>query len=198
MKSHSKKDRTISTSQLRIVGGQWRSRKLAFAEVDGLRPTADRIRETLFNWLAPHIQGARVLDVFSGSGAMLFEAMSRGAASSLGLESSRSAQRCIEQNLKLLNCNNAQIICTDALNYLAAPASNNFDIVLLDPPFYQGLLEPACQLLEENGWLADNALIYLETELPREQFRLPENWQQLRAKHSGQLHYGLWQRKRRN
>lgn len=194
----SQKNRPASANQLRIIGGQWRSRKLAFAEVDGLRPTADRIRETLFNWLAPYIQGAQVLDAFCGSGAMLFEAMSRGAASGLGLESNRLAQRCIEHNLQLLNCNNAQVICTDALKYLSEPGGHNFDIVLLDPPFYQGLLEPACRLLEENGWLADNALIYLETELPREQFQLPANWQQLRAKHSGQLHYGLWQHQAQN
>lgn len=191
MKQHNRK---TPNNQLRIIGGQWRSRKLAFADAAGLRPTADRIRETLFNWLAPDIQGAQVLDVFSGSGALLFEAMSRGAAEGLALEQNPKASTCIQQGLQLLQCEHAEVICTDALRYLAGNASQRFDIVFVDPPFHQNLLEPSCHLLENNGWLADNALIYLESELSANQHRLPHNWQPLREKSSPQLYYSLWQR----
>lgn len=191
MKQHNRK---AASNQLRIIGGQWRSRKLAFADAAGLRPTADRIRETLFNWLAPDIQGAQVLDVFSGSGALLFEAMSRGAAEGLALEQNPKASTCIQQGLQLLQCEHAEVICTDALRYLAGNASQRFDIVFVDPPFHQNLLEPSCHLLENNGWLADNALIYLESELSANQHQLPHNWQPLREKSSPQLYYSLWQR----
>lgn len=191
MKQHNRK---AASNQLRIIGGQWRSRKLAFADAAGLRPTADRIRETLFNWLAPDIHGAQVLDVFSGSGALLFEAMSRGAAKGLALEQNPKASSCIQQGLQLLQCEHAEVICTDALRYLAGNASQRFDIVFVDPPFHQNLLEPSCHLLENNGWLADNALIYLESELSANQHQLPNNWQPLREKSSPQLYYSLWQR----
>lgn len=187
-----------TSNQLRIIGGQWRSRRLNFANLPGLRPTADRIRETLFNWLAPHIQGASVIDVFSGSGALLLEAMSRGAQSGLGLELAPAAQQQIQQNLQLLSCANASVICSDSLQYLNQPSTSSFDIAFVDPPFHRQLLEPACQLLEQNGWLAADALIYLESELAPHQYKLPNNWQLLREKSTSQFNYSLWQRQQAN
>src|SRR5690554_802466 len=186
------------SNQLRIIGGQWRSRKLSFADIQGLRPTTDRIRETLFNWLAPHIQGARVLDVFAGSGALVLEAMSRGAQSALALERNDNACRHIQNNLQLLQCADAKVVCTDSLQFLASSASETFHIALIDPPFNQQLLEPACKLLEDNNWLADDALIYLESEQSPGQLQLPDNWYKLREKTGKQLNYGLWQRRNKN
>ena len=115
--------------QLRIIGGEWRSRKLDFPHVEGLRPTPDRVRETLFNWLAPHIGGARVLDVFAGSGALFLEAMSRGAAKGVALDSNRDAISNIRENMGILRCTVGEVQQTDALRYLDATPSETFAVV---------------------------------------------------------------------
>ncbi|KMN08343.1 16S rRNA (guanine(966)-N(2))-methyltransferase RsmD [Pseudomonas helleri] len=180
--------------QLRIIAGEWRSRKLDFPHVEGLRPTPDRVRETLFNWLAPYIQGARVLDVFAGSGALFLEALSRGAAKGLALDSNREAISNIRENMGILRCTTGQVQQTDALRYLDATPSDTFDVVFLDPPFNKELLKPACDLLEQRGWLTDDAWIYTESELRPSELGLPGNWRLHREQKAGGVNYALWQR----
>ena len=180
--------------QLRIIGGQWRSRRFAFPDGPGLRPTPDRVRETLFNWLAPYVEGAHVLDPFAGSGALLLEALSRGAASGLACDLSPASVASLRGHLATLQCSNGEIQLDDALQLLARPAPRRFDIVLLDPPFHKDLLQGACTLLEAQGWLADDAWIYTESETAPSTLGLPGNWRLHREKHTGQVHYALWQR----
>lgn len=180
--------------QLRIIGGQWRSRQFNFPMAAGLRPTPNRVRETLFNWLAPYIEGATVLDPFTGSGALFLEALSRGAGSALALDSNPSAIAGLRGHLQTLNCENGQLLQSDALVYLQTQAATAFDLVFLDPPFSQDLLLPACNLLEQHGWLAAEAWIYTESENPPSSLGLPGNWRQHREQKAGQVYYALWQR----
>ena len=182
------------SGQLRIIAGQWRSRRLPVADGPGLRPTPDRVRETLFNWLAPYIEGARVLDPFTGAGALTLEALSRGAQSALALDLNSQSISNLKANLQLLQCNQAQVLQTDALAYLGQTASNSHDVVFLDPPFHQNLLHDACQLLENNGWLAAQAWIYTESETAPSALGLPANWRLHREKKAGVVHYALWER----
>ncbi|ROL77235.1 16S rRNA (guanine(966)-N(2))-methyltransferase RsmD [Pseudomonas vranovensis] len=180
--------------QLRIIAGEWRSRRLGFPDAPGLRPTPDRVRETLFNWLAPHIEGAKVLDAYTGSGALYLEALSRGAGDSVALDSNPAAIASLRQNLETLRCPRGQVIQTDAQRYLQGEPKLAFDLVFLDPPFNQGLLPTTCALLEERQWLAENAWIYTESETPPSTLQLPGNWRLHREKKAGQVYYALWQR----
>lgn len=180
--------------ELRIIGGEWRSRRVQFIEGPGLRPTPDRVRETLFNWLAPQIEGAHVLDLFSGSGALYLEALSRGAADALALDNSAAAIDCLRQNLTRLGCDNARLRQDDALRFLREETPSAFDLVFLDPPYHLDLLQPACVLLEERGWLAAHAWIYTESESAPSSLNLPATWRLHREKRTGQVHYALWQR----
>src|SRR5210317_1361034 len=132
--------------RLRIVAGKWRSRLLDIADVPGLRPTSERIRETLFNWLAPSIQGARCLDLFAGTGALGFEALSRGATLVIFVENSRRAARAIEKSAQILDAAGAVVHRGDANDYLRDAAPASFDIVFLDPPFADDRLEELCGL----------------------------------------------------
>jgi len=177
-------------NQLRIIGGRWRGRRLRFPDIEGLRPTPDRVRETLFNWLAPAIEGARCLDLFAGSGALGIEALSRGAAEVVWVERQPLAVRQLRQNLAQLGAAEAQVIPADALVWLGGP-SRPFDVVFLDPPFGSDLLAPVCTALEQGGWLADGARIYLETARDAPMLKLPENWQLVREKIAGQVSYRL-------
>ena len=180
--------------QLRIIGGEWGSRKLTFPDAPGLRPTPDRVRETLFNWLAMDIAGAKVLDVFTGSGALFFEALSRGASMGLALDNSAAAVASLRQNLSMLSCTTGPVSPTDSLRHLENQPAEPFDVVFLDPPFHQNLLASACALLESHGWLAPNAWIYTESETPPSTTGLPGNWRLHREKKAGQVYYALWQR----
>lgn len=177
-------------NQLRIIGGRWRSRRLYFPDVEGLRPTPDRVRETLFNWLAPLIEGARCLDLFAGSGALGIEALSRGAREVIFIERQPLAARQLRRNLTQLGETSAQVIQADALVWLGGP-SRPFDIVFLDPPFGSNLLVPTCKRLEQGGWLLDGARLYLETVRDAGKLQLPENWQIIREKTAGQVSYRL-------
>ncbi|HLT05387.1 MAG TPA: 16S rRNA (guanine(966)-N(2))-methyltransferase RsmD, partial [Pseudomonas sp.] len=153
-----------NTGQLRIIAGDWRSRRFSFPDGPGLRPTPDRVRETLFNWLAAHVPGAKVLDLFAGSGALFLEALSRGAGEALALDLNPASVASLRGHLETLHCTQGQVQQADALRYLADQPARPFDLAFLDPPFHQNLLAPACVLLEERGWLAPNAWIYTESE----------------------------------
>lgn len=180
--------------QLRIIGGQWRSRQFDFPMAHGLRPTPNRVRETLFNWLAPYVEGAKVLDVFAGSGALFLEALSRGAGSALALDLNSAAINSLRGHLLTLRCDNGQLLQTDALRHLEQQPATPFDLVFLDPPFSQGLLLPTCTLLEEKGWLAADAWVYTESENPPSSLGLPGNWRLHREQKAGQVYYALWER----
>lgn len=178
---------------LRVIGGQWRSRRLEFPDLPGLRPTPDRVRETLFNWLAPVLPGAYCLDLFAGSGALGIEALSRGAAEVVFVERHALAVRTLRDNLEQLHAQNARIDQAEALTWLRSPGTP-FDIVLLDPPFGEGLLEPTCTRLEQGGWLAATAWIYLEAEADQPPPSLPPHWSFHREKVAGVVAYRLARR----
>jgi 16S rRNA (guanine966-N2)-methyltransferase len=176
---------------LRIIGGSWRGRKLRFPAAAAIRPTPDRVRETLFNWLGARVQGAECLDVFAGSGALGLEALSRGAAHVTFIERDTAAARALGLLLQDWGARDAQVVRADALRYLAGvvrPA----DIVFLDPPFAARLLSEAAALLEERHWLKAGALIYLECAAREGLPRLPASWQSLKAKQAGEVGYHLY------
>lgn len=177
-------------NQLRIIGGRWRGRRLRFPSVQGLRPTPDRVRETLFNWLAPHISGARCLDLFAGSGALGIEALSRGAGEVIFVERHPFVARQLRQNLILLGVDEPRVEQADALTWLNRRGPP-FDVILLDPPFDSGLLEPVCHALEKEGWLAPLASIYLESGLDKKTLNIPKTWEIVREKTAGQVIYRL-------
>jgi len=184
-------------NKLRIIGGDWRSRQLSFVDAPGLRPTPARVRETVFNWLQYEIVGKQCLDLYSGSGALGFEAASRGAKSVVQVENNAQACRCLKENaLALSAADRIKVVQTDVLRYLAGDAQA-FDVVFLDPPFGQNLVVQTCQLLEENGWLAKHAKIYVETERHFDfscGASMPENWRQLKSKSAGEVGYHLFER----
>lgn len=182
-----------SANRVRVIAGRWRGQRLRFPDLPGLRPTPDRVRETLFDWLAPVCPGARCLDLFAGSGALGIEALSRDAAEVVLVERQPQAVRALRENLARLNAANARVEMADALAWLRQPATP-FEIVLLDPPFGQGLLKPVCTLLEQHGWLADAAWIYLEAETELERWPLPAHWTIHREKIAGAVAYRLARR----
>ncbi len=179
---------------IRIISGQFRGRKLPVKDVDGLRPTTDRIKETLFNWLMQDTRDAKVLDCFAGSGGLGFEALSRFAHSATFLEMDSSAAAQLKTNAQTLNLNNADIHCADTLRYLGQnPNEQQFDLVFVDPPFRQNLAQPCCDLLIKNSWLSENALIYVEVESELYNLDLPSNWLLLKEKTAGQVQCQLYQ-----
>ncbi|MES9969415.1 MAG: 16S rRNA (guanine(966)-N(2))-methyltransferase RsmD [Candidatus Thiodiazotropha sp.] len=178
-----------AASQVRIIGGTHRGRRLPFADLPGLRPTGDRIRETLFNWLQPYIEGSSCLDLFAGSGALGLEAASRGASNVVMLDTAMAVVRQLTENKRKLGLDQVSVIRADALQWLEQDATP-FDIVFLDPPFVDNLLQPLCQRLSM-GWLTDGALIYMEDALSRDMPPLPEGWEMKKQKSAGQVHYGL-------
>lgn len=179
--------------EVRIIGGDWRGRKLPVLTAQGLRPTSDRVRETLFNWLQFEIAGAACLDVFAGSGALGFEALSRGAKSCVFLELGADNAAQLRANATRLGTNSAEMVLTDSLQWLAQPASQAFDVVFLDPPFNQGLMQPAVELLFKNGWLqTEQAWLYLEQEKNLPWPTLPEGWVCHREKTTSQVRFGLF------
>lgn len=155
-----------SSNRLRIIGGQWRSRQLSFVEAPGLRPTPDRIRETLFNWLQGDVASARCLDLFAGSGAIAFEALSRHAAEVVLVEMHPKAARQLRDNLQLLengDVSRGEVVNADALNFLKRD-SKPFDLIFLDPPYRKGLLPQVLDLIIGSRLLTERGLIYLEHE----------------------------------
>lgn len=177
--------------RLRIVAGKWRSRLLDIADVPGLRPTSERVRETLFNWLTPAINGARCLDLCAGTGALGIEALSRGAASAVFVESSATAVKKLRANIASLNSAAAEVIHADARTYLGRAHDKVFDVVFLDPPFAAEMLGELCRLLSEGDWLSADARIYLELDKGQPEPDLPPAWQVLKNKTAGKVRYML-------
>ncbi|MCG6942324.1 MAG: 16S rRNA (guanine(966)-N(2))-methyltransferase RsmD [Thiohalocapsa sp.] len=184
---------------MRIIGGRLRGRRLPVPDQPGLRPTTDRVRETLFNWLAPDIAGSRCLDCFAGSGALGFEAFSRGAAAVVLIERAAAVAARLRENAALLRVAadapggqpdvKLDVMRADALGWLEKTDPRPFDIVFLDPPFDQRLIGRACELLQR-GWLAPKALIYLESAAS-EPPPLPAGWRVTREGTAGQVRYAL-------
>lgn len=186
-----KKPTSGGSGQIRIIGGQWRGRKLPVPDSPGLRPTTDRVRETLFNWLAPSMVDARCLDCFAGSGALGLEALSRYAASTTLLEMERHVAQQLQKNLATLKAEHGKVVNTNTLAYLNQSGTPH-DVVFVDPPFRKGLLEETLNLLEVNGWLADGALIYVESEVENGLPPVPASWSLHREKIAGQVAYRLY------
>ena len=189
-----KRTSTGGRNQLRIIGGHWRGRKLGFPDLPGLRPTPDRIRETLFNWLQQQVPGARCLDLFAGSGALGLEALSRGAAGATLVDSAPAVVSQLRANLALLGTGDAEVRLASVPGWLAQPAPQPFDLVFLDPPFRQELLGPCCAQLEANGYLSPQAFIYLEAERELGEPPVPGNWRLHRHARAGQVSCYLFQR----
>ncbi|WP_299311383.1 16S rRNA (guanine(966)-N(2))-methyltransferase RsmD [uncultured Halomonas sp.] len=181
-----------STGRLRIIGGDYRRRLLPVLDSPGLRPTPDRVRETLFNWLAAALPGARVLDLFAGTGALGLEALSRGAREAVFVERDARVSAQLRENLATLGAETrARVVGADAASFLAGPASP-CSLVFLDPPFRMGLAAPCCATLEA-GWLEENAWVYLETEAELTP-EVPANWQLHREVRAGDSHGRLYRR----
>jgi len=178
-----------STSKLRIIGGDWRGRTLGFTARDGLRPTPDRVRETLFNWLAPRIRGATCLDMFAGSGALGLEALSRGAQSCDFIETSRPAAQAIQGHLQLLQATaRGQVINADTFTL---KRTNQYDIVFIDPPFAEQLQARAVTWLLDNNMLAEDARIYREFSQQDPEPALDARTSVLKDKKAGHVRYQL-------
>lgn len=183
----------IVKNKIRIIGGQWRSRQLHFIDAPGLRPTPSRVRETLFNWLQNDIPGSRCLDLYAGSGALGFEAASRGAKSVIQVENNPQICRSLKENAIALNATQLQVVQMDTLRYLAGDA-DLMDIVFIDPPFGMNLAIITCRWLEDRLWLAKQAKIYIEVENTLLLENIPENWRLLRSKIAGEVGFHLFER----
>ncbi len=188
--SQGSNDRGSPSGRLRIVAGKWRSRLLPVADEPGLRPTSERIRETLFNWLASTIEGSRCLELFAGSGALGLEALSRGAGEVVFVENSARVAAVLKESVNMLEASGARIHKADAIRYLKGEPEP-FDIVFLDPPFAADLLEDLCRLLSEGNWLAEGGRVYLEQDRERPLPELPDGWTLLNEKTAGQVRYAL-------
>lgn len=192
--------RGAAARQLRIIAGRWRGRRWRFPDT-GLRPTPDRVRETLFNWLQPHLAGARCLDLFAGSGALGLEAASRGAASVVSVEADAAAAQALAQVAKEWGAAQVRVVRAEALQWLqqrcavgpdGAAAAAAFDLVFLDPPFAAGLLVAAMELLTVRGWLAPGALVYTEQAREAAPPAPPAGWELLKSGAAGAVSYHLW------
>ena len=176
---------------IRIIAGKWRGSKLNFAKVKAIRPTPDRVRETLFNWLAPDIQNAECLDLFTGSGGLAFESLSRGALSVVMCDSNNVIIKTLKDNADRLKANNATILKCDALEFLRNN-TKEFDIVFLDPPFNSNLLEESIEIFRDSHFLKPDAFIYIEADSNKELPALPEHWVLHRNKKAGDVAYYLF------
>lgn len=176
---------------IRIIGGLYRGKKLQFPDVEGLRPTPDRVRETLFNWLMHHIKGSRCLDAFAGSGALGLEAFSRGAAEVTFIEQSPIAHAQLNKSIALFNNSTLKLLKTNTLNYLQQ-SNEQMDIIFLDPPFAHNYIPECLNSINRNELLPSGGLVYLESSVPVN----PDNqvWKELKLKQAGQVLYGLFEK----
>jgi 16S rRNA (guanine966-N2)-methyltransferase len=183
---------SAAPGRIRIIGGSLRNSRLNVPDLPGLRPTAERVRETLFNWLAPVLDGARCLDLCAGTGALGIEALSRGAASVQFVERDTRAAQALRDNLGRLKTSAGRVASVDAGVFLQGLPQRH-DLVFLDPPFALGLWAALAQQLETGGWLTAQAWIYVES--PRDSaLALPPNWQLHREGHAGEVRFALYRR----
>ena len=180
-------------NSVRIIAGEYRSRKLEFPSLEGLRPTTDRIRETLFNWLQDSIQFEICLDLFAGSGALGFEALSRGASRVDFLEKNSDAAKSIRTNIERLGTKQGRVYCDDALKWLAQARQDDsrYGIVFLDPPFKDAILATTISALEAAAIMKDGCLVYVEQNLKSNTVEFPVNWVELKNKKAGSVRYSL-------
>jgi len=183
--------------QVRIIGGQWRGRRLPVPAQEGLRPTPDRVRETVFNWLAPIIEGARCLDLFAGTGALCLEALSRGAAAATLVERSHAVAAHLRHLVATLGAN-AEVIEADATDYLEQFARSGsatpFDVVFIDPPFASDLIASCAADVEQYGVLRQGGWAYIEAPSRLAPLPLPASWELVRSRTAGQVGYHLARR----
>ena len=178
-------------NSVRIIGGGWRGRRVQFPDSPGLRPTPDRVRETLFNWLQQSIAGSRCLDLFAGSGVLGIEALSRGAREVVFVEQARDAARALSAQLQSLGgSSRAQVIETAAQRFLAAPGEP-FDGIFLDPPYGRGYLADCVAAIEAGGWVKAGGWVYLESERAAGVPALPPHWDLVKSKSAGEVGYHL-------
>ena len=180
------------SGKIRIISGENKGRRLQFPAVVGLRPTPERIRETLFNWLMPYITDSICLDLFAGSGALGFEALSRGANSTTFVEANKFAAQCLENNIQRLNLSHASVYNQDSIKYLKH-SRVQFDIVFLDPPFNSNLLDTTIDLINQNQLIRDNAWVYLEYSVHQPQPDCPQHWSLYRQTKAGDANACLFQ-----
>lgn len=184
---------------IRIIAGKWRGRRLPVLDYPGLRPTTDRVRETIFNWLMNDVSGAKCLDVYAGTGALGIECLSRGAAFVEFIESKQPVINSIQNSIDILSPESGQnvsLIRADANLTLQVASEEKFDIVFLDPPFNDDLIEISAALLEENQWLSDKAIIYIECDVNKNDLVLPINWLKYKSGRTGQSEYYLYRREK--
>ncbi len=177
--------------KIRIIGGEWARRQLPVVEVAGLRPTSDRMRETLFNWLQNDLPGSRVLDAFAGTGALGLEALSRGAEAVVFVEKSSKAARQLKANLKVLQAENAQVVQSDVLRYLQQPPQA-FEGVFIDPPFARQLQQRLIDILIQGAWLKPEGWVYVEQPKKQSLPQVPAHWDLHREKQAGEVRYLLY------
>jgi len=178
-------------NQLRIIGGEWKRRTLPFASIEGLRPTPDRVRETLFNWLMWDIQNSKVLDLCSGSGALAFEALSRGAAEVIMIEPDVTQSGFLKQNIQLLKTNKCQLYVTTAQKALQK-INQQFDLVFLDPPYGLNLWQELAESVDTK--IVANGFIYIEADRELSELKLPASWKKIKETKAGIVKAGLYQK----
>ena len=181
-------------NQLRIIGGEWKRRQLPFASIDGLRPTPDRVRETLINWLMWDIQNTNVLDICAGSGALAFEALSRGASQVVMIEPNTQQAKFLKDNLELLKVTNQRAKLKIATAQQTLPAlKDQFDVVFLDPPYSLDLWEELAVLADP--LIKNDGFIYIEADRDLSQLKIPSSWIQIKNTKAGTVRAGLYQKK---
>lgn len=181
--------------KVRIIGGKWRGRQIDVPTSADLRPTPDRVRETVFNWLMHHIEGARCLDLFAGSGALGFEALSRSAAFVVFVEKEKKSLSQLQQVAQILKCErHCEIVGLDAIAWLKQHSQDKaFDVIFLDPPFDSSLLQESFILLAQSNLIAPHTLLYVESKAPLKTEQVPASWQILKHKKAGEVFYHLIQ-----
>ena len=188
-----KNKKATSDGFIRLISGQWKGKKLPVKDKQGLRPTTDRTKETLFNWLMHDIRDAHCLDCFSGSGSLGFEALSRYAKFCTFLELDKHVAMQLQNNINTLQIDNAQVFQGDSLRFLSQPAQLQYDLVFIDPPFHQGLAQPCIDQLVAQSYLTTDELVYLEVENTLTTLTIPTHWTLLKEKIAGQVRFQLYQ-----
>jgi 16S rRNA (guanine966-N2)-methyltransferase len=185
--------RPAPRNTLRIIGGEWRGRRLRFPPIEAIRPTPDRVRETLFNWLQAITPGSRCLDLFAGSGALGLEALSRGAREVVFVDVEAKVCHHLQEVLRDLGCNRGRVVHADAERYLGRP-EEPFDVIFIDPPFRESAVPEICRRIEAGDLLKPGGYAYLEAAAAEGVPALPAGWRLLRSKRAGEVGYHLARR----